>query len=97
VIEDDTSLGEGPFDQDLGGQRYRVHHATGKVMGAKQLAEAIGFTEQLGYPSKSTIFGGELDDYFILLPRQYGNKGMPLHGGQCWFPEAGGHGFDYVF
>jgi hypothetical protein len=97
VIEDDTSLGEGPFDQDLGGQRYRVHHAAGKVMGAKQLAEAISFTEQLGYPSRSTIFGGELGDYFILLPRQYGNKGMSLHGRQCWFPKAGGHGFDYVF
>jgi hypothetical protein len=29
-IEDDTSLGKGPFDQDLGGRRYQVHHAVGK-------------------------------------------------------------------
>jgi hypothetical protein len=26
-------LDEGPFDQVLGGRRYRVHHAAGKVMG----------------------------------------------------------------
>jgi hypothetical protein len=32
-------------------------------MGAKQLAEAISYTEQLGYPSGSTIFDGGLDDY----------------------------------
>jgi hypothetical protein len=25
AIEDDTPLGEGPFEQDLGGQRYKVH------------------------------------------------------------------------
>ena len=56
AIEDDTSLGEGPFDQFLGGQRYWVHHAAGKVMGVKQLAEAIGFAEQHGYPSRSTSF-----------------------------------------
>jgi hypothetical protein len=61
--EDDTPLAEGPFDQDLGGRRYRVHHATGKVMGANQPSEAIGFAEQLGYPSGSTIFGGGPDDY----------------------------------
>ena len=57
AIEDDTSLGEGPFDQILGGRRYRVHHAAGKVMGVKQLVEVVGFVEQLGYPSGSTIFG----------------------------------------
>ena len=57
AVEDDTPLSEGPFDQDLGGQRYRVHHAAVKVMGAKQLAKAIGFVEQLGYPSRSIIFG----------------------------------------
>jgi hypothetical protein len=34
-----------------GYQRYRVHHAARKTMGVKQLAEAIGFAEQLGYPS----------------------------------------------
>jgi hypothetical protein len=32
-------------------------------MGAKQLAEAVGFAEQLGYPSGSTIFWGGQDDY----------------------------------
>jgi hypothetical protein len=49
AIEDDTPLGEGPFDQELGDRRYMVHHATGKAMGAKQLAEAINYAEQLGY------------------------------------------------
>jgi hypothetical protein len=63
AIEDDTPHGEGPFDEDLGGRRYRVHHAAGKVMGAKQLAEAIGFAEKLGYHLGSTIFGGGPDDY----------------------------------
>jgi hypothetical protein len=63
AIEDDTPLGEGPFDQELGGRRYMVHHAVGEVMGAKQLAEAIAYAEQLGYPSGSTIFRGGLDDY----------------------------------
>jgi hypothetical protein len=45
-----------------------VHHAVGKVMGVKQLAEAIGFAEQLGYPSRSTIFGGGPDDYLYCCP-----------------------------
>jgi hypothetical protein len=58
AIEGDTPLGEGPFDQELGGRKYIVHQAAGKTMGAKQLAEAIGFTEQLGYPSGATVFGG---------------------------------------
>jgi hypothetical protein len=68
AIEDDTPLWEVPFDQYLGGRRYRVHHAAGKVMGAKQLAEAIGFVEQLGYPLGSTIFRGGLDDYLYCCP-----------------------------
>jgi hypothetical protein len=63
AIEDETPLGEGPFDQELGGRQYRVHQETGKTMGAKQLAKAIGFVEQLGYPSVATIFGGGLYDY----------------------------------
>jgi hypothetical protein len=67
-IKNDTPLSEGPFYQDLGGRRYRVHHATWKVMGAKQLVEAIGFTEQLGYPSGSTIFWGRPDDYLYCCP-----------------------------
>lgn len=50
VIEDDTPLGEGHFNQMFWGRRYRVHHSTRKVMGAKQLVEVVGFTEQLGYP-----------------------------------------------
>jgi hypothetical protein len=37
-------------------------------MGAKQLAEAIGYVEQLGYPSRSTIFGGGPDDYLYCCP-----------------------------
>lgn len=37
-------------------------------MGAKQLAEAIGFAEQLGYPSGATIFEGGLDDYLYCCP-----------------------------
>jgi hypothetical protein len=57
AIEEDTLLVEGPFDQVLGGRKYRVHHTAGKVMGAKQLAEVVGFVEQLGYPSGSTICG----------------------------------------
>jgi hypothetical protein len=35
AIEDDTPLGERPFDQDLGARRYQVHHGIGKVKGAK--------------------------------------------------------------
>jgi hypothetical protein len=57
AIEDDTPLGEEPFDQELGGRRYRVRHAACKVMGAKELVEAIGFAKQHGYPLGSTIFG----------------------------------------
>jgi hypothetical protein len=68
TIKDDTPLGEGPFDQVLGGQRYQVHHAAGKVMGAKQLGEAVGFAEQLGYSSGSTIFWGRQDDYLYCYP-----------------------------
>jgi hypothetical protein len=63
ATEDETPLGEVPFDQGFGGRKYRFHQATGKTMGAKQLAEAIGFVEQLGYPSGAMIFGGGLDDY----------------------------------
>jgi hypothetical protein len=48
AIEDETPLGEGPFDQEIGCRKYRVHHATRKVLGVKQLAEAIGYAEQLG-------------------------------------------------
>jgi hypothetical protein len=68
AIEDDTSLEEGPFDQFLSGWRYRVHHDAGKVMGAKQVAKAIGFAEQLGYPSGSTIIRGSQDDYLYYCP-----------------------------
>jgi hypothetical protein len=37
-------------------------------MGAKQLAEAIGFAEQHGYPSGSNIFWGGPDDYLYCCP-----------------------------
>lgn len=67
AIEGDVSMGEGPFEQDFGGRRYRVHHYAGKTLGAKQMAKVLEFVEQLGYPSRSTIFGGGPDNY--LLPR----------------------------
>lgn len=35
VIEDDTTLDEGSFDQELGGRIYRFHQAVGKTMGDK--------------------------------------------------------------
>jgi hypothetical protein len=38
------------------------------LSGAKQLVEAIGFAEQLGYPLGSTIFGGGSDDYLYYYP-----------------------------
>ncbi|KAL5647141.1 hypothetical protein ACJX0J_041496, partial [Zea mays] len=68
AIEDDAPLGEGPFDQELGGRKYRVHQAAGNTMGAKQLAKAMGFAEQFGYPSGATIFGGGPDDYLYCCP-----------------------------
>jgi hypothetical protein len=66
--KDDTPLRECPFDQDLGGRRYKVHHAAKKVMGAKQLAKAISFAKQLGYPSRSTIVWGGPDNYLYCCP-----------------------------
>ena len=45
AIKDDMSLGDGSFDQELGGHKYKVHQAARKTMGAKQLAEDIGFDE----------------------------------------------------
>jgi hypothetical protein len=68
AIDDDAPLGEGPFVQELGGRKYRVHQAARKTMGAKQLAEAMVFAEQLGYPSGATIFGGGPDDYLYCCP-----------------------------
>jgi hypothetical protein len=41
AIEGDISMGEGPFDQEFGGQNYRVHYSAGKEMGVKQMAEAL--------------------------------------------------------
>lgn len=32
TIEGDVSLGKGPFGQEFGGRRYRVHHSVGKAM-----------------------------------------------------------------
>jgi hypothetical protein len=87
AIEDDTPLGEGPFDQDLGGRRYRVHRAAGKVMAAKQLAEGIGFAEQLGYTSKSTIFGGGLDDYLYCCPDNMETKVCRYMANNIGFPK----------
>jgi hypothetical protein len=49
-------------------QKYRFHHAVGKFMGAKHLGEAIGYTEQLGYPSGPQSLGGGPDDYLYCCP-----------------------------
>jgi hypothetical protein len=46
TIEGDVSLGKGPFGQEFGGRRYRVHHSVGKAMCTKQMAKALGFAEQ---------------------------------------------------
>jgi hypothetical protein len=32
------------------------------------MVEAVGFAEQMGYPTGSTIFGGEQDDYLYCCP-----------------------------
>jgi hypothetical protein len=37
-------------------------------MDVKQLAEAVGFVKQLGYPLGSTIFKGGQDDYLYYCP-----------------------------
>jgi hypothetical protein len=43
-------------------------------MGAKQLAEVMGFVEQLGYPSGSKIFGGGPDDYLYYCQAKWRPK-----------------------
>jgi hypothetical protein len=48
AIEDDTSLGEGPFDQVLGVQRYRVHRIAGKVMGQSNLLKPLALRNNWG-------------------------------------------------
>lgn len=68
AIEEDMSLGEGPFDQEIGGRRYRVHQSTRKEMGAKQMTKALEFAEQFGYPSGSTIFGEGPADSLYYCP-----------------------------
>jgi hypothetical protein len=68
AIEEDASMGEGLFDKEFGGQKYRVRQPTRKEMGMKQMAEALGFDEQLGYPSGSIIFRGGPDDYLYCCP-----------------------------
>lgn len=69
AIEDDTPLSEGPFDQEFEGRKYRIHQAAEKIMGAKQLAKAYGYAEQLGYPSGATIFKGGERGLSTILPR----------------------------
>lgn len=68
AIEEDASMGKGVFDKEFGRQKYRVHQPTRKEMGTKLMAEALGFDEQLGYPSGSTIIRGGPDDYFYCCP-----------------------------
>lgn len=38
------------------------------TIGMKQLAKAMGFAKQLGYPSRSTIFREGQDDYLSCFP-----------------------------
>jgi hypothetical protein len=81
AIVGDMSTGEGHFDQEFGGRRYKVHHSAGNAMGAKQMAKALEFAEQLGYPSGSAIFGGGRR-LLALLSRQPRDRCVSLHGGQ---------------
>jgi hypothetical protein len=72
-------MGKGPFDQEFGGRRYRVHHSPRKEMGAKQMAEALGFAEQLGYlwgPQSSV----ESRMTICTVVEQLGDRCVPLHG-----------------
>lgn len=50
VIEDETPLGEGPFEQELRGQKYRVHQASRMTIGTKQLAKAMSFAKKTWIP-----------------------------------------------
>lgn len=68
AIEGVASMGEGPFDKEFGGQKYRVHQPTRKEIGTKQMVEALGFDQQLGYPLGSTIFSGGPNDYLYYCP-----------------------------
>jgi hypothetical protein len=66
-MEDDTPLGEGPFDQEFGGQNYKVHQAAGKTS-FQVASRSYWLCEQLGYPSEATIFEGGPDDYLYYCP-----------------------------
>jgi hypothetical protein len=46
-------------------------------MGAKEMVEALGFAEQLGYPSGSTIFEGGLDNNLYCYLDSQKNIGFP--------------------
>lgn len=66
--QDDTPLGDGPFDQEFGGRSYRVHQSVEKEMDTKQMAKVVGFAELLGYPSGFTIFSGGPSDFLYYYP-----------------------------
>jgi hypothetical protein len=59
----------------------------GKVMGAKQLAEAIGFAEQLGYRLGSIIFRGGSDDYLYCCPNNLEIKVCRYMANNIGFPK----------
>jgi hypothetical protein len=59
AIEDDTPLGEGPFDQEFGGRKYMVHQAANR---------GYWLCRTTGYPLRATIFGGGPYDLLVLLP-----------------------------
>jgi hypothetical protein len=56
-------------------------------MGLKQLAEAVGFAEQLGYPSGYTIFGGGQDDYLYCCPDSRETDVCRYMAGNVGFPK----------
>jgi acyl-CoA reductase-like NAD-dependent aldehyde dehydrogenase len=59
----------------------------GKVMGAKQLAEAIHFAKQMRYPLGSTIFGDSEDDYLYFCPNSKGTYVCCYMADNVGFPK----------
>jgi hypothetical protein len=87
AIEDDTPLGEGPFDQEFGGRKYMVHQAAGKTMGAKQLTEAIGFAEQLGTLWGLRSLGEGHMIYLYCCPNSMETEGCRYISDNIGFPK----------
>jgi hypothetical protein len=57
------------------------------IIGAKQLAEAVGFTEQMGYPTGSTIFRGGQDDYLYCCPNNMETEVCHYMANNVGFPK----------